>query len=162
MAALGSFPLSRVARAGFTLVEMIAVVTILAIITFAAAPSFSSMIAMQRVRGAALDLSSSLLLARSEAVKRNANVSMSTTGVAWTGGWTVSVGAETVRSFGPYQGLTIAASGGNALSVGNDGRLAGGTLTFQVAPSSAASNASTVCVQISPTGRVASSTGVCS
>jgi type IV fimbrial biogenesis protein FimT len=144
-------------------VELIAVVTVLAIIAFMAAPSFSSMIALQRVRAAALDVSSSLVLARSEAVKRNATVSMAASGAAWTGGWTVAVGAETVRSFGPYDGLTIAASAGNTLSVGNDGRLTGGgTQTFQVAPSSGATSASTVCVQISQTGRVASSTGACS
>lgn len=152
----------RPARGGFTLVELIAVVTVLSIIAFMAAPSFQSMIAMQRVRNAALDVSSSLVLARSEAVKRNATVSMAASGAAWTGGWTVAVGAETVRSFGPYNGLTIAASAGNALSVGNDGRLTGGTQTFQVAPSSGATSASTVCVQISQTGRVASSAGVCS
>ncbi|KWR90096.1 GspH/FimT family pseudopilin [Cupriavidus sp. IDO] len=154
-------PGRRPAHAGFTLIELMTAVVVLAIVAFAAAPSFSSMLAQQRVRGAALDLSSSLLLARSEAVKRNATVSVAATGTAWTGGWTVAAGAETVRSFGAYQGLSIVASGGNTLSVGNDGRLTGGALTFQVAPSTGASNASTVCVQISATGRVASSTGAC-
>ena len=70
-----------------------------AILAVAAAPSFSSLIANQRVRGASLDLTSALLLARSEAVKRNATVTLAATGAAWTAGWAVTAGAETVRSF---------------------------------------------------------------
>lgn len=152
----------RLARCGFTLVELLCALTVLAILALAAAPSFSSLISSQRVRGASLDLTSALVLARSEAVKRNATVTLAATGAAWTAGWRVTAGAETVRSFGPYGGLTITPSAAGALALGNDGRLTGAAMSFEVAPSGDTSAASRVCVQVSETGRVASATGACS
>lgn len=148
-------------RRGFTLVELLCALTVLAILAVAAAPSFSSLVANQRVRGASLDLASALVLARSEAVKRNATVSLAATGAAWTAGWAVTAGAETVRTFGPYNGITITPSAAGGLAVGNDGRLTGAAMTFEFAPSGDTSANSRVCVQVSETGRVASATGAC-
>ncbi|MGH8786582.1 MAG: GspH/FimT family pseudopilin [Cupriavidus necator] len=152
----------RPTRRGFTLVELLCAMSVLAILAVAAAPSFSSLIANQRVRGASLDLTSALLLARSEAVKRNATVTLAATGAAWTTGWAVTAGAETVRSFGPYGGLTITPSAAGGVALGNDGRLTGAAMTFEVAPNGDTAAASRVCVQVSETGRVASATGACS
>ena len=146
---------------GFTLVELMCTLAVLAILAFAAAPSFASLMAGQRVRSASLDLSSALLLARSEAVKRNATVTLAPTGAAWTAGWAVSAGAETVRTFGPYASLTITPSAAGALSVGNDGRLAGAAMRFEIAPANDTTVSLRVCVQVSETGRVASETGAC-
>ncbi|MDQ0141070.1 GspH/FimT family pseudopilin [Cupriavidus necator] len=148
-------------RRGFTLIELMCAVSVLAILAVAAAPSFATLIATQRARGAALDLTSALVLARSEAVKRNATVSLAPAGAAWTAGWTVAAGAQTVRTFGPYSGLTITPSAAGGLALGNDGRLTGAAMTFEVAPSGDASAAARVCVQVSETGRVASATGAC-
>jgi len=152
----------RPTRRGFTLIELLCAMSVLAILAVVAAPSFSSLIANQRVRGASLDLTSALLLARSEAVKRNATVTLAATGAAWTAGWAVTAGPETVRSFGPYGGLTITPSAAGALALGNDGRLTGAAMTFEVAPNGDTAAASRVCVQVSETGRVASATGACS
>ncbi|QRQ87036.1 GspH/FimT family pseudopilin [Cupriavidus oxalaticus] len=146
---------------GFTLVELMCTLAVLAILAFAAAPSFASLMAGQRVRSASLDLSSALLLARSEAVKRNATVTLAPTGAAWTAGWTVSAGAETVRTFGPYGGLAITSSAAGAVVLGNDGRLAGAAMRFELAPANDTSAALRACVQVSETGRVASDTGAC-
>ncbi|WP_407935878.1 GspH/FimT family pseudopilin [Cupriavidus necator] len=146
---------------GFTLVELLCALSVLAILAVAAAPSFSSLVAGQRVRGASLDLASALVLARSEAVKRNATVSLGATGAAWTAGWAVTAGAETIRTFGPYSGLTITPSAAGGLALGNDGRLTGAAMTFEFAPSGDTSASSRVCVQVSETGRVASATGAC-
>lgn len=149
-------------RGGFTLIELMAALAVLAIVLCVAAPSFASMMATQRVRSAALDLSSALLLARSEAVKRNGTVSVAAVGGVWTKGWQVSAGAETVRTFGALSSVAVTPSGGTSFSVGNDGRLPGGALNFQLAPDDGAQVASTVCVLISETGRVATATGACS
>ncbi|MGO4611334.1 Tfp pilus assembly protein FimT/FimU, partial [Variovorax sp. 2RAF20] len=62
------------AERGFTLIELLVTLTVPSIIAFAAAPSFSSLIATQRARNASLDLSAALTLTRSEAVKRNSSV----------------------------------------------------------------------------------------
>jgi len=156
--------LRAVADHGFTLIELLVSLTVLAIIAFAAAPSFSSLVAAQRVRNTTLDLSAAMTLARSEAVKRNSSVTVSVTAAAssdWASGWTVTAGTEKVRSYGPYNGISITASAGNSLSVGNDGRPETGSLTFQVAPSWSSQTGSTSCVQVSATGRVAVVSGAC-
>ncbi|SOZ15086.1 putative TYPE 4 FIMBRIAL PILIN RELATED TRANSMEMBRANE PROTEIN, pilE family [Cupriavidus taiwanensis] len=149
------------ARRGFTLIELLCALSVLAILAVAAAPSFTALIAGQRVRSASLDLASALVLARSEAVKRNATVSLAPAGAAWTAGWAVSVGAETVRSFGPYGGLAITPSAAGGLAVGNDGRLTGAAMTFEFAPAGDTSATTRVCVQVSETGRIASTNGAC-
>lgn len=58
---------------GFTLIEMLIVVALIAILAAIAAPSFRTFIANQKVTGTAQDLQVLLLLARSEAVNRRGN-----------------------------------------------------------------------------------------
>ncbi len=61
---------------GFTLGEMLVVVTVAGILATLALPSFTSLTQSQRVRNAGFELYSSLTLARSEAIKRNSNVTI--------------------------------------------------------------------------------------
>lgn len=65
----------RVQR-GFTAIELMVTVGIIAILTGMAGPSLSLMIEKWRVRTAQEDLRSSLMLARSEAIKRSGHVAM--------------------------------------------------------------------------------------
>lgn len=58
---------------GFSLIELMVAITILAILLAVAVPSFQDMIQKNRVRTAAADLSDSLNLARSEAIKRGSS-----------------------------------------------------------------------------------------
>lgn len=70
---------------GFTLVELMIALAILAILSALAAPNFSAMIANYRVRTGAEGIISGLQLARAEAVRRNTNVSFTlNTGTGWT------------------------------------------------------------------------------
>jgi len=151
---------ARQRAGGFTLTELMVTVVVLAILAAMAAPSMGQFIASQRARNAAADLASAVTLTRSEAVNRNATTTMSTTG-SWTSGWTVTAGTASVRGYGPYNGIVITASGGSSLAVGNDGRPTAGSQTFQVAPSGSTSASSTLCVQVSGTGRVATVNGAC-
>ena len=76
---------------GFTLVELVTVVTIVAIGAIVAMPSLSEALRVQRLRSAATDLSSSLLIARSEAIKRGTQISVAPqVGTDWTSGWRVT------------------------------------------------------------------------
>lgn len=59
---------------GFTLVEMMVTIFIMAILLSMAVPSFRNMMANFQIRGAALGVNTGLQLARAEAIRRNSNV----------------------------------------------------------------------------------------
>lgn len=59
---------------GFTMVELMIAVAIIAIVLTLAAPSFTGFMAKKRVEGVLAELSTDLQYARSEAVARNKNV----------------------------------------------------------------------------------------
>lgn len=85
--------------AGFTAIELMVVVAIVAILTALAAPSFQPLIERWRVRDAAENMASTMYLARSEAIKRSGNVIImkydangacsSSANTDWSCGWRV-------------------------------------------------------------------------
>ena len=83
------------ASRGFTLLELMVVVALLAIISTLAAPSFKDLLASQRVRVTAYNIVADLILARSEALKRGENVSLTPASSQWTNGWSVKVVSTT-------------------------------------------------------------------
>lgn len=83
-------------QSGFSILELMIVVAIAAILSVIALPYMKDVISNQRIRAAVTDMHLSLLLARSEAIKRNGNINIVKTGGAWTGGWTVQLPDTTV------------------------------------------------------------------
>lgn len=81
----------RSAAAGFTLVELMVTIAILAVLVAAAAPSFMETIRTTRLQTQSNALFTALMLARSEAVKRNYRVvvcrSADGSSCAGAGGW---------------------------------------------------------------------------
>lgn len=78
-------------QSGFTLIELMIAVTVLVILTALAAPAFSTMIANQRLKSGASDLLTVLIRARSEAIKRNAEVTLAPlTSGQWQQGWRIA------------------------------------------------------------------------
>jgi type IV fimbrial biogenesis protein FimT len=88
------------AQRGFTLVEALVVITILAVLAGLSAASFSWLNQTTRIRSAAFDLVADLDFARSEAIKRNGDVVVTPIGGSWGNGWTVAVGGTTLRQRG--------------------------------------------------------------
>ena len=86
---------------GFTLIELMITVTIVGVLAMLAAPSLHRMMLAQQVRSATSDLQTTLYFARSEAIKRAANVDTVPTSSDWKNGWTVQVsggGSQSVAS----------------------------------------------------------------
>ena len=76
---------------GFTVVEALTVLAVVAVLAAIAMPSLANVLAGQRLRAAGTDLMSSLLLARSEAIKRNAQVVVAPRSAGdWKTGWRVA------------------------------------------------------------------------
>lgn len=82
----------HVCHRGFTLVEALTVMLIVAVLAAVAVPGLTNALAAQRVRAAGADLVTALLVARSEAVKRNALVQVAPqVNSDWTTGWRITV-----------------------------------------------------------------------
>lgn len=75
---------------GFTLIELMVTVGVMSIMASFAAPSLSQLLVSQRVRTTGYSLVSDLVLARSEALKRGASVTITPAVTSdWTQGWNV-------------------------------------------------------------------------
>lgn len=81
----------RPIESGFTLAELLVVIVILGILASLGAGGFQSLIQSQRAKSASFELFASLSLARSEAIKRNASVTLTPTdSTNWGKGWTIT------------------------------------------------------------------------
>lgn len=111
-------------QAGFTLPEMVATVAIIGTLAAIAAPAFGPLVAGQRARSAASELYASLNRARSEAITRNAEVTLRpATAGRWEDGWTIVNAADTrpVEVHGAVKGATL--SGPAAVTYMPNGRV---------------------------------------
>lgn len=88
-------PSPQRSNAGWTLIELLIVLTIATILMLLAHPSFTQLIDKQRIDTAARDLFSSIMLTRSEAIRRNKRVDLAPIdGVDWRNGWSIFVNAN--------------------------------------------------------------------
>ena len=79
---------------GFTIIELMVTVVIVAILAAIAVPSFNNLILSTRIKNGASDIYGALILARSEAIKRGCNVTITPTSSSWVNGWQVAVVAD--------------------------------------------------------------------
>ena len=92
---------------GFTLIELMLVLVIIGVFMGLAAPSMRDMVITSQVRSSASDLYESVILARSEAIKRAANVDLIPVSGNWQNGWTVQIGATVLQSRDATTNVTV-------------------------------------------------------
>lgn len=150
--------MARHSMRGFTLIELLVVMTVMGVMLGLAVPSFSNFIASQRAKTVAYDLTTAFVLARSEAVKRNANVTVAPAlATDWTQGWSVMAGATTLQQQQAFSGVTItkaasAAALPSSFVYGPSGRMTSGSGTQYLQINGPAYSGFTKCVKIDTTG----------
>jgi type IV fimbrial biogenesis protein FimT len=115
---------SRHTLRGFTLIEAMVAITVLAVLLAIAVPSFKDASLSSQLRASASDLAASAYLARSEALKRNAVVTlcMSADGATcagsggWEQGWIILSGTPLKVQTAARPGIRITAGGITSLS----------------------------------------------
>ncbi len=167
---------------GFTLVELMVAVIVIALLASVAAPSYRTFVTTTRVKSATNEVWSALAMTRSEALKRNNDVTIAPLGGNWKNGWTVATqvpaasgvtGGPTVLTLvqqGPLSSsvsFTCFSNGAAApcqqLVYNYSGR-ASQQESIQVADAeatSAAASPATRCVVIDPSGRPFTKKTVC-
>ena len=92
---------------GFSLLEIMVVVAIVGILMAVAIPSFTTFTKTARLRSASQGLYEALSIARSEALKRNASVTVSPASAAWANGWSVKFGTTLLKTWDPEAGVSF-------------------------------------------------------
>jgi type IV fimbrial biogenesis protein FimT len=123
------------AQRGFTLIEAIIVMSIVAILAGVSTSSFVWLNQTTQIRAAAFDLVADLDYARSEAVKRNDDVMVTPVGT-WTNGWTVTdAGGTVLRRRAALGGQINFAAAPGALTFDGAGRASLANIgNFQICP----------------------------
>jgi type IV fimbrial biogenesis protein FimT len=147
---------------GFTLVEAITVLAIVAIMTGIGSASFVWLNQATSIRGAAYDLVADLDFARSEAVKRNDDVIVQPINADWRQGWQVVAGNQVLRSRDALGAQIGFASAPGMLTFDGAGRASLATVrNFEICPPQGASIAGRR-VRIDPSGLSRSTKTACS
>lgn len=138
---------------GFTTTELMVTVGIAAIIAALAAPSLMAMVANQRVKTATFDLYSAMSYARSEAIKRNAVVTIAPVSGSFTNGYDLTVGGTVIKRQTGDPNIAINAPSGVPLAFDGYGRLTSPALYQLEITSGNVGTTPKRCLVVSTTGR---------
>jgi len=161
-------------QAGFTMIELLTVVSIAAILAAVGIPSLLDTVRSAQLRSATSSLYDALLVARSEAVKRNAQVDVqpgttcvnpaTSNNASWTGGWSVQLaGCSTIlQQFPATTNITITAVPGAGISYLPTGRITTTSASSFDFKSTKSATIPERCVVISASGQPSIRTGAAS
>jgi type IV fimbrial biogenesis protein FimT len=138
---------------GLTLIEVLIAMTIGAVLLAMAGPSFTQIIASQRIKSVATDVYLALVKARSEALKLNTNVTLQPLAASdWASGWYIANPDATVTTrlleHGAVSNITVT---GSNVTYRPSGRVqAASAPTFSI---SSAASTTKMCVSVDLSGR---------
>lgn len=139
---------------GFTMVELMVAIVITGILAAIAAPSFSNLIARQRAKSIASELYAALSKARSEAIARNTNVTLSPKAGGWQNGWRIldpANASNVLEDRGVATGATV--SGPAGVAYRGSGRIQGNSVPSFVITMTGGSTSVYQCISIELSGR---------
>lgn len=153
-------------RHGFSLIELLTVVSVLAVVAAIAAPGMRAFAAAQRVKSLAYDLTADLLLARSEALKRGATVRLAPSGTGWGSGWTVAAvaAAENIGTRSAVDSSLTFTNAPTRIDFDANGRVLfplNTDVRMSIGSSAASSDNAKRCIELDPSGRARSKVGAC-
>jgi type IV fimbrial biogenesis protein FimT len=100
---------------GFTLPELLTVLAIMTMLAVVAAPAYTGLVATMRARSTGTDLATALNRARSEAIKRNAAVTLAPASAGnWQQGWRIADPQDAERLLDDHPAVTGATIDGPA------------------------------------------------
>jgi len=154
-------------RSGFSLIELMVVMSLIAILLTVAAPGLRGFLASQAVKSTAYDLTADLLNARSEALKRSNTVTVTSVGGDWLKGWRVTAtlpsGTLVVSEHSALDSSVVFTNMPTSITFDANGRVS--TPTSQVRASLKSSiegSGLERCVELDLSGRARSAVGACS
>lgn len=136
------------------------VVAVLVIVIGVVAPSFRAFLEGQQAKGLAYDLTSDLLIARSEALKRGVAVTLTPNGGEWKSGWVTETAAAERISTRNQSSVAVTVSDGAPASItfNVNGRVSSPVTEVRMTINGGGSPR---CVEVSLSGRARSSVGAC-
>jgi type IV fimbrial biogenesis protein FimT len=152
-------PVGTSSSGGFTLIELMISVLLVAVLLGIGVPSFRTLIDNQRLRAVSSDLRIALNMTRSEAVKRNRSVVLNPSDTGWGGGWSIAnpVDPNDPAILNHLQAGGITITGPGSVTFSPLGRSTAAEFDIAVNASSSAE----LCLQMQLDGRATAIKGEC-